>query len=130
MLIRSLIVTSLFCLCTLSYAEKCPSITEIKHNQFNSWQPLDINSADPISTQRLKKFTQKATQLTLAEWMDEAPEGPGHCYYRGASNTDYLDVFLAKQHVKPDTQSSQWQRFDSDTMQCNPLANSCQFIPA
>jgi hypothetical protein len=127
MLKKTILTLSLSCLLHTSFAETCPTPNELKNQQLNNWQPLDIDNGTPISAQRLEQFTHDVSQLALVEWMADAPEGSAHCYYHDTTHPDYMNVFLAKPQLKPDAHADEWKKMNDDVMQCDPQTSQCQF---
>jgi hypothetical protein len=111
-----------------SLAETCPTIQEIKHDQFHGWQALNIDSANPISAKQLNTFKNNVQYFALAEWMEDAPEGSGHCYYHGHDihSADYLGVFLAKANLTA-AAGYDWQSKDPYVKHCNTGIDACVF---
>src|SRR4051812_13036015 len=81
----------------LCFAETCPSVNDIKNNNFYGWRVLNIDSGSLLSPVALEKFLSEVNYFALAEWMRDAPEGESHCYYTNlVSGKNYLGAFLAK----------------------------------
>jgi hypothetical protein len=113
-----------------SFAETCPTISDIQTNYFNGWQTLNINTGEPVSTTTLENFKHNIHDFALAEWMQNAPEGAAHCYYQGLDkhNTNYLGVFLAKTNLRVDTASPNWQKITREIAQCRAGLQTCAFL--
>lgn len=108
-----------------SYAQTCPSIDDLHHQNLHGWRAFDIDNGTLLSTERLLTYTQQAQEFALAEWMDEAPEGPAHCYYYDTQkDSSYLGAFLASQDVIPDN----WKGPQRNVMQCYSGINECRFM--
>ena len=113
----------------LSVAETCPTPSDLHANQFNGWQALDIDNGTPLSQSRLTQFTHLVSSFALAEWMQDAPEGAGHCYYYGKRpDPSYLNVFLAKNTAGTDKNVSNWQSVSANTEQCHGDILHCRFL--
>ena len=129
MLRKSLLaIMTLFMLSSPLFAELCPSVNDIKNNRLNGWQAFNKLNGKQLSVTQMKKFRNKLDSFMLAEWMQNAPEGSGHCYYSGKS----LQVFLAKQRLAPRSAMSKtnhWHKAGSaEVMQCNsPKIKECLF---
>jgi hypothetical protein len=97
-MLKKFICSSLILTATqITFAERCPSPEEIKSGQLHHWQVLNINSGSTLPNDLIEEFKTNVRYFALAEWMADAPEGSGHCYYHGRDNDDgYLNVFLAK----------------------------------
>src|SRR5258708_29967659 len=86
-----------------TYAETCPTINDIHQHTLSGWQAFDIDNGTPLSAARFEEYTHSVQQFTLAEWMEDAPEGSGHCYYYGQNpDVSYLNAYLAKQNLVPE----------------------------
>ncbi len=113
----------------LSYAETCPTPTQLHAHQLNDWQLFDIDNGSRITGKALDEYLKHTQQFALAEWMDDAPEGSGHCYYYGKNpNTDYLHAFLAKQDLITDPNAPAWFDTVTNTRQCISGINQCRFV--
>ncbi len=110
------------------HAETCPTVSQLKENIFNGWQALDIDNGTPLSEDRLDDFRKSVSTFSLAEWIQNASEASGHCYYSGEqADESYLDIFLVKQNLIPDKTSNQWQKISDDVMQCSGNIEKCLF---
>jgi hypothetical protein len=126
---KIIFIACLFVSAHNSFAETCPTILEIKNNYFRGWQALNINSGNPVPTTILENFRNTVQHFALAEWMEDAPEGAGHCYYQGQDRNDpgYLEVFLAKANVINSPDNHNWKPVGSDVMQCRVGIDACVF---
>jgi hypothetical protein len=114
---------------SIAHAETCPSPEEIHQYHLHGWEAFDIDNGTPLSRERLNVYTQSVQQFALAEWADESPEGPGHCYYYGTQPSHtYLYAYLAKQNIIADKSSTAWKPLGSGTMQCHTGINECGFV--
>jgi hypothetical protein len=114
---------------SLTFAETCPTISDIKAGQFHHWQPLDIDNAEPVEGQALEEFKQAVAKFAFVDWMPDAPEGSGQCFYYGVEpDSDYLGVYLAKPTLEPDRNKGNWFEASFDVMQCNESISNCQFL--
>lgn len=126
-MLKKILITTTFLISTHSFALTCPTITEIKNGQLSAWRPVDINSGAPVSD--LSKFKKRVKYFALAEWMQDAPEGESHCYYFDKNRSkDYLNIFLARNHVLPIEGSPHWRWLGSFTMQCEAGIEACEFV--
>lgn len=124
---KKLFFIALLFFSSLSHAETCPAPSDLNKGNLHNWQALDINDGIPLSDADLKRFEKKVRIFALAEYMPEAPEGTGHCYYTGRSHEpDYLGVFLAKSNLINDT-SQGWRVAGGKTMQCDIGITQCGF---
>lgn len=122
---KLIIFITLLFLTHTTHAETCPSPQSLQINNLQEWHALDINSASPLSDKRLQEFEKNVTHFSLAEWMEDAPEGEAHCYYEG--DHDYLGVFLAKHNLAPDKTATAWQQLGASTFQCQTGITQCTY---
>jgi hypothetical protein len=119
----------LFVFTTTTHAETCPTIMDIHLTHFSGWQAYDIDNGTPVSGIRLKQYAQSVQQFALAEWMEDAPEGSGHCYYFGNHHeSNYLSVYLAKPHLTAEPHSIEWTSVGKDVKQCHSGIIECRFM--
>jgi len=116
-------------LSSFAYAETCPTVHEIRSNNFNGWNAYTIDNGTPLSSDELQKFKSRVLQFALAEWMPEAPEGESHCYYLDKHSHDSSLVFayLAKHDLIAE-KSTYWQDKGGETLQCFHGIMDCRFI--
>lgn len=112
---KKLICFILFFSCTITYAETCPTVDEIKAGNFKGWQAFGLDSGEPASSEELDDFKSSIATFQSAAWMPDAPEGSAQCYY-GTAEDPYENVYLAKTNQGPDL-TAYWQPAD-DGMQC------------
>lgn len=117
----------LLTLSSITLAEICPSISEIKNNYFHGWDAYNSNNGLPLTPQGLEKFKKHVNRFLMAEWAEGAPEGSSHCYY-GDKKNDYMDGYLARHGLQPDLISGNWQN-KSIFVRCQRGIESCVFIP-
>jgi hypothetical protein len=129
MLKKLFFVISNLMLFSFVHAETCPSPSDLHHHNLHGWYAFDIDNGTPLSSARLDEYLQNAQQFVLAEWMEDAPEGSGHCYYeKTTSYTDYGNAFLAKQNLMADNSARQWTPQGIDVMHCKVSVNECRFV--
>jgi len=130
MLKKIILTTSLLVLSQLTYAENCPTVNEIKAHDLHGWQALTTDSASVLTAAEMIRFTSDVENFSLAEWMNDAPEGPAHCYYTNINKNDphYLGVFLAKHNLIPEEKSASWHSVDSDIQLCHGDVTECGFV--
>lgn len=120
---------AIFLFATHTSAQTCPSINELHQHTLSGWQAFDIDNGTPLSAGRLEQYTCAVQQFALAEWMEDAPEGSGHCYYYGKNpDGSYLNAYLAKQNVVPEQGAPQWTSAGRYTMHCRTGVNECRFV--
>lgn len=128
MLKKTCVFLAIFLLINNANAETCPTLSELKAGTFRNWQPLDLDNAEPLSPEELNSFKKNVAQFAFAQWMPDAPEGSGHCFYYGTlPDVDYLGVYLVKYTFEPDKTVGNWYRASTDTMQCNVSVTNCRF---
>lgn len=121
-----LFVVILLCMSSAAMAETCPTVADIKNNQFRTWQAFGSDSGEPLNHAQLEKFKRQIHRFNMAEWAEDAPEGESHCYY-AAKNRDYADGFLAADHLQPDRTQPGWQ-IESGFVRCRQDTSACLFI--
>lgn len=110
------------------YSEKCPTVAQIKHGLFNEWQPLNLDSAEPLSDDELIDFQHSLRTFAFAGWLEDAPEGSAECFYYGnPPEQDYLGVFLVKSLNAPDLSSGYWKKEMTGFFKCNKSIDECPF---
>ena len=123
---KKIMLTFIFLtLTTATLAETCPSISQLKENNFHGWEPYNSDSGEPLFPQQLTDFKKDVRQFLMAEWAEGAPEGESHCYY-GDKNGNYMDAFLAR-HGFHDAPSANWHN-DGGFMRCKGEAGNCVFV--
>lgn len=110
------------------YSQHCPSVAQIKHGQFNDWEPLNLDSAEPLSEEELNDFKDALSTFAFAGWLEDAPEGSAECFYYGdPPEPDYLGVFLVKNLQGPDLSSGYWKQQTAGYLKCDKSINECGF---
>lgn len=131
MLKKTILFFSLFTWIHFSYANTCPSLSDLKADKLQGWAALNLDSAEPLSDSERREFESSAASFAFAEWIPDAPEGAGHCFYYGAiPEPDYLGVFLAKETGEPDKRAGDWHFASDDIMVCKKSIPECRFYPA
>lgn len=127
---KKIFATIILCtLTSLTKAETCPDISEIKKHFLHGWEAYTLENGTPLTKKAMGEFTLSVHQFSLAEWMDDAPEGSGHCYYEGTTpNQSYLGVFLAKKELIPNQKQYPWETKSRDVMHCIISINDCVFM--
>jgi hypothetical protein len=125
---KALLTLNLCLLTSFAFAENCPTVADLHNHNFNSWQAFDINSGLPANKKVLDNFLTLVGHFDLAEWMQDAPEGVDHCYYKsGEAGEDYLDVYFVKDNLVPLKHSSSWRYLGKDIAQCKGPLTDCEF---
>ena len=60
----------------------CPSVQDIKEQDWIEWQPLYIEGEELASYQDVETFKKHVTRFTVAKWSATYLES-GHCFYQG-----------------------------------------------
>lgn len=118
-------VVILLLLSNVFAGEICPDSTDLNNNVLHGWQAFNINTGMPISAEELAQLTavSKIQSFSLAEWMQDAPEGEAHCYY----DQPNFSIYFAKQGLIADKNFASWHPVGYDDMQCNISINACIF---
>lgn len=128
-MLKKLLPSCLFYLfLTPIHAETCPSLADLQANHLQNWRAFSIDNGTPLSLEQLDIFEKNAQRFLLAEWMPEAPEGEGHCYYETDSN--YSEAFLAKHVMGADQTNYLWHDAGGGVLQCDSEREQCQFVSA
>jgi hypothetical protein len=116
-------------LCQVSFAETCPSISDIKGNSLNAWKAYDSDDGKPLSAAREAQFKKIVEQFTLAEWVRDKKKNSAsiHCYYSDKTGSS-LEAYLAKNNFHPKlSQNNFWYQV-SGSMHCAAGKEKCEFI--
>jgi len=114
MIKKSLITLSIILFTSVTHAETCPTVSQIKLHNFQGWGLFDRDG----NTQPSDNFTNDVASFALGYFAPEAPEGEAQCYYKDSSGSDYMNVYLAKETLHPDTSSVTWVAFNDGRMEC------------
>jgi hypothetical protein len=118
----------LCCLTQLSVAstEICPSVEEIKNQNFNHWLPLYIEGEELASDNDVQNFKNHLTQFVVARW-DRVYLENGHCFYAGTDPIISKIVF-AQDAWRP-VQGGKWSWKNPDkTAECySNTVTDCAF---
>lgn len=109
------------------YADTCPTINDLKNNQFHMWNAFHSDSGTALSDAELLKFIRIVSLFKFAELAKGSPEGSSHCYYNDV-NGNYTFAYLAKKHLTVDVHSIYWQS-ENDIFRCYADTSSCVFVP-
>jgi hypothetical protein len=116
---KIVLLISMLLFFNIAFAEMCPSVKDLKQNNFNGWEAFDRDNGLPLIAVRLKEFKQQLNGFMLAEWMQNAPEGSARCYYSGKTSKKYIQAFLAKQRLMPNKAMNHWHQLSSsEVMRC------------
>lgn len=117
-----------FLLCQTSFAERCPSVSEIKNNKLQGWKVFDSDDGKPLAAARETQFRQIVEQFALAEWTNNKKQlGSIHCYYRDKTGSS-LEAYLAKDNFHPQLDSKNFWYEVSGYMHCAASMENCEFI--
>lgn len=113
--------------CQVSFAERCPSVSDIKNNKLNGWKAYDSEEGTPLSAAREKQFKNIVEQFALAEWTNNKKQlGSIHCYYRDKTGSS-LEAYLAKENFHPRLSSKNFWYEVSGYMHCAAGMERCEF---
>ncbi len=118
---KLLITVSIVLLSTASFADTCPTISQVKHGKLTLWKAYDSDDGKLVSAHRATEFKRIAEQFALAEWSN----GKVHCYYRDKDGSD-LEVYLAKDHLNVSNNKNYWYEV-SGFMHCAAGMKECEF---
>lgn len=118
---KLIIAVSLALLNTGSFADTCPTISQVKHSKLTNWKVYDSDDGKLVSAHRASEFKRIAQQFALAEWA----KGKIHCYYRDKDGSD-LEVYLAKDHLSVSNNKNYWYEV-SGFMHCAAGMKECEF---
>ncbi|RDI42398.1 DUF3757 domain-containing protein [Aquicella lusitana] len=114
--------------CSLSYADTCPSVQDIKTNKLHGWKAYDSDEDTQLPPKRLAIFKKEVTQFVLAELGNEHNKNNTmRCYYSD-SNGSHLETYLAKDHFSLSKSKSYWYQV-SGSMHCAAGVDKCKFNP-
>jgi uncharacterized iron-regulated protein len=126
---KILLFTIYYFLASNNHAATCPNINDIKNLHWQNWSGYTLENGTPLSNAAKIKFAANVQQFTLAEWMNEAPEGAAHCYYENEiPDQSYLGVFLARKNLIPNRHNNTWINENDDVMHCTAGINKCEFM--
>lgn len=124
---RTLLATLLLTAWSASaFAEKCPTVDDIKHNRLRGWQLHDTDDGPVNSAKRIADYRAQIKQFALAEWENvNNKENLMHCYYLDADGSN-LNAFLAKKDFHPLDETKFWYTV-TGSLQCTAGMDKCQF---
>jgi hypothetical protein len=104
MWLRLLMLINIFFFITHTYADVCPSITDIKRHQLKDWLAYDSDEEIKINPARFRDFQHSVKEFALAEWTNNGKKNSSiHCYYRDqyGSNLDiYRECAASMEHCR------------------------------
>jgi len=107
-----------------AYADTCPSVIEIKQDNFHGWEALNTDSGEPVSALKLKKFKRLVKAFNFAYWVENAPEGSGQCYYRQVD--EVAEVYFAKNTLAPLEAEGNWYKAAWGFLKCEVGLVACR----
>lgn len=127
MIKKLILACSLAVLWQISFAETCPTVSEIKNNHMRGWQIYDSDDGKPLSSARELDFKKSIEQFALAEWSTiEGKNSSIHCYYRDNAGSS-LEAYIAKDHYIPKIAANNFWYKVSGFMHCAAGMEKCQF---
>lgn len=119
------LLTYLVLTTSITYADHCPSINDIKANKANDWKAFDSDNHKPLSAHREAKLKHSIVHFALAEWTNEDHKNIVHCYYNNANGSD-MEAYFAKEKGSSILPSKYWYAV-TGLMQCAASAEKCGF---
>lgn len=115
-------------LCQTSFAERCPSVHDIKKNNLHGWKVFDSDDGKPLTAARETQFKNIVEQFALAEWTNNKKQlGSIHCYYRDKTGSS-LEAYLAKDNYHPRLGAKSFWYEVSGFMHCAASMEHCEFV--
>lgn len=128
MLKKLLIALTCTTLLSTAYADTCPSVAQIKQHQFDSKTLYFRDSGEPATKDQQNAFVDAAQSFSLGYFLPGAPEGEAQCYYKSASSSDYLPVYIALNNLQADEHFDGWTVFSDGRKECRSTdVNQCHF---
>lgn len=124
MIQKILIGTLVLTFISSSFAETCPSISDIKNNKIRDWTAYDSDTKIALSAPELNHFKKSAEKFVLAEW-SKKKNGDIHCYYSDASGSQ-LQAYFSKNSFVPEKARHHWYLV-SGHMHCAAGNEECSF---
>jgi hypothetical protein len=84
----------------------CPTVDEIKKEQFNGWLPLYIDGEELASREDVTEFKKNITHFALAKWSASYLEN-GRCIYEGTTSI-CNKIILGKDAWHPNDRDNHW----------------------
>jgi hypothetical protein len=126
---KLIVIFALFLLSQLSFAQRCPSINDIKKQALHGWQIYDSEDNKPLSPIRTAQFFRDTDQFILAEWVEQSKKtGNIHCFYRDKEGSN-LEAYLMKKNFMPENTQKVWYQV-TGSLQCAAGEEKCAFSPA
>jgi hypothetical protein len=114
-------------LCQLSFAERCPSVSDIKSNNLKGWKAYDSDDGTLLSASRETQFKKIVEEFALAEWTSNKKQaGSIHCYYRDQTGSS-LEAYFAKDNFHPIISAKNFWYEVSGYMHCAAGMERCEF---
>lgn len=108
---------------SVSFAETCPSVTDIKKHSTRGWTAYDSETEIALSVSQLNHFRHQAAKFVLAEWSKK--NDTIHCYYSNASGSE-IQAYFAKNSLTPEKTRNRWYLV-SGHMDCAAGKDECLF---
>ena len=104
----------------------CPTVEDIKNNQFNGWLPLYIDNEELASDVDTELFRKSVARFEAARWDSYYLEA-AHCFYSGDNDITH-QIILAHDAWRP-TLSVDWSWVTLNvSSECKSGAESCAYI--
>jgi hypothetical protein len=119
------LITSLF-ISSLSFAEMCPSVESIHHNNIPGWRLYDSDDNQALSLKREVEFKKDVQAFAMADWSDATKQtGRIRCFYHDASGSN-LEAYLSKNHFSLAKANEYWYDV-SGAKECAAGVEKCGF---
>lgn len=119
------LLTYLIFATSITYADHCPSIKDIKANKASDWKAFDSDNHKPLSMLRETNLKHSIIHFALAEWSNANQKSSIHCYYNNANGSD-MEAYFAKDSASPIQPSKYWYQV-TGLMQCAAGSDKCGF---
>ncbi|MBX3708337.1 MAG: hypothetical protein KIT56_06565 [Gammaproteobacteria bacterium] len=114
-------------LCTVSFADTCPSVADIKKSALNGWKAYDSDDGMPLSQTREAQFKKMIERFALAEWSNPKSKHDSiHCYYIDNTGSS-LEAYFAKEDLSPKNKPNSFWYQVSGFMHCAAGKDKCEF---
>lgn len=121
------LIVALALFVSMSFAETCPSVEDVKNNHINGWKLYDSEDNTPLSAKREADFKKNISQFSLAEWTDiRKNHGTIHCYYHDSNGSDF-EAYLVKENFNTPREGKNYWYKVTGSMHCSAGTAQCEF---
>ena len=105
----------------------CPTVAEIKRNDFRGWLPLYIENEELASETDTEQFKSAVTTFSAARWHADYLEN-GHCFYQGTH--PIIDKIVFAHDAWQPSHNVHWQwTLPNQFAECHSeTINNCEFM--